>query len=195
MSRYNQLKKLAVFDLKMAKKAGVSQPTISRLLSRGILVRVERGFYMHSEADVQYDELDYIVACLKFGSKSFISGLTALVYYNLVEQIPTQVWVSVPEETRTTNSKYKLLRLKKIDHFGVQESKHFRIAGIERALVDALHFSSKIGERIAIAATVRAIRDRKSKLELIMKMARELKVDKKISKYWESIIGNIESEL
>ena len=126
---------------------------------------------------------------------SFISGLTALFYYNLVEQIPSQVWVFVPEELRTTNSKYKLLRLKKIDHIGVVENKYFRIASIERALVDALHFSSKIGERVAIAATVRAIRDGKTRIELIMKMARGLKVDKRISKYWELIIGSIESEL
>ena len=50
-----KLKKAGLFTLKEAENFGLSQSTLSRLVSSGKIDRVARGMYVHAE----YDSLDY----------------------------------------------------------------------------------------------------------------------------------------
>jgi len=190
-----KLKRLGIFKISDAIKIGVSQPTLSRMVQKGSIIRVARGLYIHPEANIQSEKLEYIAACTKFGKKAYITGITALFHHGLTEQVPNQIWLSVPRNTRTTDTKYNLIRVKRYKSEGVINSKHYKIASIERTLVDSLKYSSKIGIRTVIAAITRAVLEKKTKIENIRKLAKKLNIDKTLSKYWEPIIGSIEGNL
>lgn len=191
----DKLKKLSVFKIPEAVSVGISQPTLSRLVKEGLVIKIARGLYMHPKANIKTEKLDYIVACVKFGNKAYITGMTALFYYGLIEQVPKKTWISVPASTRTTDNKYNLIRVKQYNPEGIIRSKYYKIASIERTLVDCLRYSSKIGVRTIISATTRAVVDKKTKIDDVIKLAKKLKLNKTLSKYWETIIGFIEGNL
>jgi predicted transcriptional regulator of viral defense system len=195
MINTDKLKNLGVFKISEAISIGISQPTLSRLVKEGSVIKIARGLYMHPEVNIQAEEIDYIAACVKFGKKAYITAITSLFYYGLIEQVPNKIWLSVPANTRTTDTKYNLIRVKQYKPEGIIENKYYKIASIERTLVDCLKYSSKIGIRNVISAITRAVIDKKTKVENIIKLAKKLKLEKTLSKYWETIIGSIEGNL
>lgn len=190
-NRCSILKTLGIFQLNDAKKAGISQPTLSRMVAQGNILRLGHGLYMHPDSFVSPEEQDYVQACSKFGSHSIIGGLTALFYYGLIDKVPTQVWVIVPQSKRTVDSRYRLIRMKNLSPVGVETHKLFRITTIERTLVEGLQYSSKIGIRTAISAIRRAVTEKKTTLAKIMTMAQKLNLENVVKKHWETINGSI----
>lgn len=75
------------------KKLGISQATLSRWVKNGELLKLSHGFYVHPKFGIPPEELDFAVACAKFGAKSTIGGLSALFHYGLTEQPPAQVGI------------------------------------------------------------------------------------------------------
>src|SRR5947208_1618131 len=136
--RNTKLKKLGLFTLDEARKAGLDQPSLSRLVSQGAMQRVARGVYLHPEAKVDPETIDFQIARIKFGEASAIGGLSALFHYNLVDQVPGQTWVIVPPGVHTAERQYRLIRTKVDLQVGVVAHKGYRIASIERALIEAL---------------------------------------------------------
>ncbi|MCX6130797.1 MAG: type IV toxin-antitoxin system AbiEi family antitoxin domain-containing protein, partial [Proteobacteria bacterium] len=61
------LRDLGVFRTADAINSGISQPTVSRLAMKGILVRLEHGLYHHKDADIDPSTLDFIIACSRLG--------------------------------------------------------------------------------------------------------------------------------
>jgi predicted transcriptional regulator of viral defense system len=187
----NLLKKLGPFSLSQAEEIGISQQELSRLVKEEKIERLERGIYLHPKAKVSR-EIDFQIACTKFGPKSVVGGLTALFYYNLANQVPQQTWVLVPPEQRSYARGYRLIRTKTPLNVGVIHGDGFRIVSIERAIVEGFKLASKIGERTAIKAARIAIQQKQTTLKKIGVMAKELGLDAYLTKYFEAIIGAIE---
>ncbi|MFN7904175.1 MAG: hypothetical protein ACK5P5_03235, partial [Pseudobdellovibrionaceae bacterium] len=152
---------------------------------------LERGIYLHPKAKVSR-EIDFQIACTKFGPEAVVGGLTALFYYNLANQVPQQTWLLVPPKQRTSSKGYRLIRTKTPLNIGVVERERFRIVSIERAIAEGFKFASKIGERTAIKAARIAIQQKQTTLKKIGMMAKELGLDSYMTKYFEAIIGAIE---
>ncbi len=184
----SKLKKLGVFTLAQAQKLGLSQQSLSKLVQKEKLRRVSRGLYLHPKAHIDR-EIEFQIACAKFGSNSAIGGLSALFYYNLAEQVPQQTWVIVPPEKITSQKEYRLIRTKTSLDKGVVTGKGYRIVSIERAIIEGLKLATKIGERTAIKAARDAIKDRQTTLTKIGKMAKDLKLDSVLTKYFEAIVA------
>ncbi len=167
------IKGLGVFRIHEAEKLGISQQEISRMAKAGVLVRAGRGVYFHRDAYITND-VDFRIACLKFGSQSVIGGLSALFHYNLIEQVPEQTWVLVPPEVRTRENQYRLMRTKADLTIGVVEKPGYRMLSVERALLEGLRLSTKIGERTAIGAVRRAFAQKLTTEGKLGRMAKEL---------------------
>jgi predicted transcriptional regulator of viral defense system len=185
------LKKLGPFSLSQAEEIGISQQELSRLVKEEKIERMERGIYLHPKAKVSR-EIDFQIACTKFGPKSVVGGLTALFYYNLANQVPQQTWVLVPPEQRSHAKGYRLIRTKTPLDVGVIHRDGFRIVSIERAIAEGFKLASKIGERTAIKAARIAIQQRQTTLKKIGVIAKELGLDAYLTKSFEAIIGAIE---
>lgn len=184
----SQLRKLGVFTLAQARRLGIDQPRISRLVKNGLLNRVSRGLYIHPEASVSQD-VGFQIAFAKFGSRSAIGGLSALFHYGLIEQVPVQTWVIVPQGKLSREPGYRLMRTKSDLNTGVIEGNGYKIVTVERAILEGLKFSSKIGERTALTATRVAIARKQTTESKLGKAAKELGLTPVLAKYFEAIIA------
>lgn len=183
------LKKLGPFSPKTAqKKAGISATTLKRWVKAGILQKSGRGLYIHPESLEDPRMEDFSAACAHFGKDSAVGGLTALFYYGLIEQVPTQIWLIVPTGTKTKISKYRTIRTNTSFKEGIDKHDGFRITSIERTLIEGLKFQSKIGLRTVIGAIRRAIKEKKTNEVKIGKMATKLNMRSTLVKYWETFV-------
>lgn len=186
-----KLSKHSSFTLGEAREIGISHPVLLRLLSEGKVTRLQRGIYSVTGSELPGKEGDFSRANKKFGGKAVVGGLTALSYYRLVEEIPTKIWMLVPPTLRTIDKKYRLLRTSKDLNIGVLDEGTYRIVSIERALVDGLVFSSKIGERVAISAILRAIRTKRTTSQKLFEIAKALDVMPILNKHWQLILAGL----
>lgn len=187
--REEELKRLGIFRTIDAIRAGVSQRTVSRMASAGVLERMEHGIFMHKDFE-RPENAEFIVACLRVGSESVVGGLTALVYYALSEQIPSQTWVMVPNSNRGTYPKtYRVLRTKHDPKVEIVDHGNWRIVTIERAIIEAFAYSTKIGYQTALAAARTAIAEEKTTDDKLYRAAKDLGLWKLMTKYWEAIVA------
>ena len=172
------------------KKTGISQPTLSRWTRKGFIKHVSRGLYIHPQSSVLPEHLDFAIACSHFGFKSAIGGLSALFYYGLIEQVPEQVWLIVPSSRKneSTQKKYKCLRTQTSLRIGIDKKEYFRITNVERTLLEAMKFATKIGQRTAISATREALKEGLTTEKKLVQMASRLKMKNALKKYWEAIV-------
>ena len=181
-----QIKKLGVFTLAQGKSVGISQQDISRLVAAKNLVRLGRGIYLHPKASLDKD-VGFQIAYSKFGPGSAIGGLSALSHYNLAEQVPGEIWVMVPPEKRTRETGYKLIRTKTRLDKQVTDEKGYRIVTVERAVLEALKFITKIGERTAIKAARESLANRQTTEMKLAKAATELGLESVLARHLEVI--------
>jgi predicted transcriptional regulator of viral defense system len=184
----SHLKRLGVFTLAQAEKLGIDQPSISRLVKKGQLSRVARGIYIHPKASVSRD-VAFQIACAKFGPNAVIGGMSALFHYNLVEQVPGQTWVLVPQGKLSRESGYRLLRTKTDLNTGIVVGNGYKIVTVERAIIEGLKLASKIGERTAIGAARRAIAQRQTSEAKLGKAAKELGLTSVLFNHFEAIVA------
>lgn len=183
------LRPLGVFRAADAVALGVSQPTLSRLASSGVITRLEHGLYCHPDADVDPAELDLVIACIKFGKLAFIGGLTSLFRHGLISQVPDRIWVVVPSGVKSDSARYRCIRTKNIPQVGIENHKTYRIAGVDRSLVEALQFATKIGLQTAISATRKALAEGLTTEKQLYEMAQKLGAENYFLKYWEAIVA------
>jgi predicted transcriptional regulator of viral defense system len=184
----DRLKVQGVFTRAEAVAAGVSQPTLTRLAAAGELMGLGEGLYYHPEtAAVDVAELDFIVACKHFGPDSIIGGITSLFHYRLITQVPGIIWVIVPPEVKTTSPRYRCLRSTHDPKIGVDDRGLYRIATIERSIVEAFAYHTKMGLSTALYAARRSIHDNLTTEKKLHETAEALGVWSYISKYWEAV--------
>jgi predicted transcriptional regulator of viral defense system len=192
-SLLGKLRLIGVFGIADAKQVGISQATLSRLVTTGKIERIGPGLYLHPKSSLPPEDRDFAVACARFGSNSAIGGLTALFHYNLIEQIPQCIWIIVPRTKQNRDPLYRIIRVKNNTPLGIETHGYYRITNLERTLVEAIRYSNKIGLRTAMRTIQKAILEKKTTLEKIMKMARLLKLENSVIKYWEPLLGGLEA--
>lgn len=182
------LKNVGLFTTTEAEKLGISRPALSRMVESGDLLRVGRGLYLHKSTQISKD-LGFQIACAKFGPDAAIGGLSALFHYNLAEQVPQETWLIVPPKTRTKEKGYRLMRTKAPLNVGVITKKGYKIATVERALVEGLRFASKIGERTAIGAVRKAFVKKLTTEAKLGRTAKDLGLLSAVQRFFEAIIA------
>lgn len=182
----SQLTKMGIFSLKQARRLGLSQQSVSKLVAAKKLKRIARGMYLHPKANIDHG-VGYQIACAKFGPKSAIGGLSALFHYNLAEQVPGQDWVLVPPEKKSKERGYKLIRTKVRLDREILNKNGYRIVSVERAILEGLKFITKVGEHTAIKAARVGFAKKQTNIMKLSKAARELGLQSVIAKYLQVI--------
>ena len=188
---HKKLQSIGLFKFnEVQKKIGISQSTFYRWVNKGLIKRISRGFYIHPQSSVLPEYLDFAIACSHFGSKSIIGGLSALFYYGLIEQAPEQVWLIVPPSRKDESSqkKYKCLRTHTSLRIGVDKKEYFKITSVERTLLEAMKFSTKIGQRTVMSSVRKALKERLTTEKKLAQMSSRLKMKNVLQKYWEAIV-------
>lgn len=190
--RIDRLAELGVFTASEAKLSlSISQPTIYRLEKEGLIDKVARGLFLHPLSDVEYEHLDFIISNKIFGKDSVIGGLSALSFYNLIEQAPLNVWVlTEPCKTKSSSQKkYRLLRTTTSLKTEVVKMNQFNIVSLERALVEGLKYESKLGEGLVFKSIKTALQSGQTTESKLAKAAKKLKIMSSLEKKWELIVA------
>lgn len=180
------LRRLGLFTTRDALSAGISKPTLGRLVQRGVLQRFAHGIFIHSEAEWP-DNLEFIVACMSLGPESVIGGLTALSYYAITEQVPSQTWLMIPNSKHGRYEKYRVLRTKHDPRVQVIDHGSWRIVSVERAIIEAFTYQTKIGYQTALSAARIALAEEKVTEASLANAAKHLGAWPLIVKSWEAI--------
>jgi len=181
------LRGLGVFRTADAINSGISQPTVSRLAMKGILIRLEHGLYHHKDADIDPCILDFCIACTRLGADSVIGGLTALFHYVLIPQVPQQTWVMVPHKNQGKFPQYRIIHTKHDPKVGVEDHGLYRIVTIERAIIEAFRYSTKMGYQTALTAARTALQEGKTSEKKLHETAKQLGLWQVMVKNWEAI--------
>ncbi len=152
-----QLKKYTLFSLKDIKKINekFSRTRLNEWQDKGYIRKIIKNFYMFT--DISIDEGILFEIANKLYPPSYISLEIALSYYNL---IPESVYQITSVSTRRTYSfdtkigQFTYRKLKPSLFFGYNliknNEKNFKIASIEKSILDFLYFNSEINNITAM---------------------------------------------
>jgi predicted transcriptional regulator of viral defense system len=128
--------------------------------------------------------------------KSIVCLISALYFHDLTTQIPHQIYIALPRNTKTPKIEYPPL---KVFHFtertyfaGVEEHTidgvKVRVYSKEKTITDCFKYRKKFGIEIAIEALKDYMRQPNPNLNHIMKYARINHVEKIIRPYIEALL-------
>ena len=166
-------------------RLGITSVQLSKLLKDESVHRLSRGVYVLAGTDLS-NETQFQAATMRIDGPSAVCLLSALWYYNLTDHIPKKVWLLVPENKHTAHKDIRLLRSNN-PHWkiGIEKHKNFAITSLERTIIDSLCMKRILGPQIGIDALKTALREKKTTLDKVLRMAKSLGVDHRIQNYIE----------
>ncbi len=177
-----------LFTTQGALKNGLNKKDLVHLLENDVITRLARGIYCSIEYDLS-EEDQAVLATLIVGKPSALCLLSALSYHHLTDIIPKKIWMMVPAEKRTQHSKLRLFRTANPKwNVGIQKEKNYWVTNTERTLVDCLVQKRSLGTQTAVEALRQAIKDKRTTLDEVLKMAARLKLEHRIITYIEAMV-------
>ncbi len=173
---------------------GVSSSEVSRLIGRGLLERIGKGVYRHTNSPVtENHEIKLAAAQVK---KSVIVLISALRFHHLGTQVPHAVWLMIPAKARVPTCswpKLHIVRSRRAESFshGVTvhdlEGTKVSITTPARTVADCFKFRSQLGLDVCLEALRELLtRDRNVMAELT-RFARMNRVLRIMQPYLEAI--------
>lgn len=186
------MKNNGYLNTKHIKQAKINTIELTRLVKKNKLERVTRGYYITTNSF--YD--DYYKYQLK--SKNCIySHTTALFLYDLSDRTPLYFDVTVPIGYNGSLSKDKNIKLHYVNKevltlglttvsspFGTK----IRVYDIERTICDIIKYRNHMDKEIFVKALKRYSTLKEKDLFKLMKYAKKLKIEKKVTEYMEVLL-------
>lgn len=176
-----------LFSTQKAINNGLRYKDLRHLTESRVITRLTRGIYCESDHDLS-EEDQAILATMIVGKPSAICLLSALSHHQLTDIIPKATWIMVPDTKRTQHA---TLRVFRTTHprwsVGIQKEIGYWVTTVDRTIVDCLAQKRLIGTQTAVEALRHAIKDQKTTLDKILKMATRLKVEHRIITYIEAL--------
>ncbi len=114
---------------------------VKRLVTEGILIKLEKGKYILQNASVH----DFRLANVLYTS-SYISFESALNFYGILSQFPYEIssaTVGKPLKKNVLGKTFSYVHLKKELFWGYEKKDSFLIASPEKALLDQIYLAAK----------------------------------------------------
>ncbi len=166
-------------------RLGVTHAELNDLIEKESVFRLGRGIYVLSGIDLS-NEVQFQAATMRIDGPSAVCLASALWYYNITDHIPKKVWLMVPESKHTAHKDIRLLRSRNPQwKIGIEKYKGFAITSLERTLVDSICLKKIIGVQIGVDALKTSLKDKKTNLDKVLRMAISLGVDHRIRNYIE----------
>ena len=173
---------------------GITRYTLYALRDRGVLVQITRGVYRLRELP-PLGNPDLVTVSLRF-PKAVICLVSALAWHDITTQIPHEVSVAVPKDSRTPSLDYPPIKAHKFSHEaykpGIEEhlldGAPVKIYNREKTLVDCFKFRNKIGMDVVLEAL--KLHRARNGLDLgeLIEYARICRVENVMRPYLEAII-------
>ncbi|MES2504165.1 MAG: hypothetical protein V4534_04720 [Myxococcota bacterium] len=168
------------FSIEIARSVGVSYAQLRFWLKKGLIEQRERGIFQAAGDDYNEEEI-FRSALTRVGDPSVICSLSALVYYQLTDEIPRQTWIMVPKVKRSKHTDLRLIRVANLQlEIGIVTISGFRITSLERTLIEAIVKPRYVGKILGIQALKQALAEKKTTLNAVINMASQLGVLKRL---------------
>ncbi|MCE7082801.1 type IV toxin-antitoxin system AbiEi family antitoxin domain-containing protein [Streptomyces sp. ST2-7A] len=161
-----------------ARRRGISDRLLRRLLDRGEVERLSRGVYRRADADPLVD-LDLIEAAQR-APNATMCLVSALAHHDLTDQIPASIDLAIPRGQRAPRT----AGVVSWHHFAretfsigreplpVGADQPLAIYGAERCIIDAFRLRHLEGPELAVEALRRWLSRRSSRPAELMTMAK-----------------------
>ena len=173
---------------------GITRYTLYTLKDRGVVEQITRGIYRLRELP-PLGNPDLVTVSLRF-PKAVICLVSALSWHDITTQIPHEVSVAVPKDSRTPSLDYPPIKAHKFSREayepGIEEhlldGASVKIYNREKTLVDCFKFRNKLGMYVVLEAL--KLHKARNGLNLgeLLKYARICRVEKVMRPYLEAII-------
>ena len=183
-----------IFSMKEFKDKGFSQYKVSKMVSEGKLIKLNKSYYENTE--YQGEESDFYYA-KAYAPKGVICLLSAAVYYNLTTYIPDAVDVAIPRKAKvSTMPDWPQIH---VHHYTddrhelgvttvIQGKNEFKIYDIEKTVVDIVFYREKIGIEETKEILVTYLQRKERNVNRLMKYAELMKCDKIMRQYLEVLV-------
>jgi predicted transcriptional regulator of viral defense system len=156
---------------------GIPRAYLTRLCSRGVLERIDRGLYRLREGSV--NELSTLAEVSKRAPRAIICLLSALQVHAMTSEVPHAVWVLIDRHARSPKFSSPRLEIVRasgpaLEH-GVEtrtvDGVEIRITTPAKTVADCFRFRRHVGVDVAIAALGDYLRKRKGSVDELVAAA------------------------
>jgi predicted transcriptional regulator of viral defense system len=187
MTAWSTKLKSKTFSTKEAVQSGLTKYHLKRLLDEGEIIQIARGYYQFLNSNnLGSDEQSFESVIARVGFPSAVCLTSALIHFGLTDSIGKKTWVMVPANIRRRFSDIRLVRMRNA-HFdiGIEKTQAYWITSLERTLVDSIACKNIVGTQIALEALKLALIGRKTTLNKIFEMSKQLKISHRVIPYLE----------
>lgn len=183
-----------IFSMQELKSRGFSQYKVSKLVSEGKLIKLNKSYYENAEFCGEESDFYYAEA---YAPKGVICLLSAAVYYHLTTFIPDAVDVAIPRKAKIStmpdwpqmNVHYYTDDRHELGVTTVKEGKNeFQIYDMEKTVVDIVFYREKVGIEETKEILVTYLQRKDRNLNRLLKYAELMKCDKAMRQYLEVLI-------
>lgn len=181
LSKLSSLLERPFFTILDASRVGVSRQALAYLAKEQLIERICPGLYRSIDYEPQVDfEWEQLVLAAISIPNGIICLISALCYYELVDQIMRETWIAIPHRLRAPKRRgIRFVRMRNTD-LGKTEIRigkfTIQIFDRERCIVDAFRYLDK---ETAIKALKNYLynRDYKPQLKKLSEYARTMRMD------------------
>lgn len=178
------------------RSSGITAATVSRMVQDGEVVRLTRGLYQLTDA--QLDTSHSLAEAAKRLPKGVVCLVSALAFHGLTDQIPKKVWLAIGKkdwEPKPDGTPIRIVRFTdKLLAEGVEthliEAVPVKVFGAARTVADCFRHRSKVGLSVAIEGLQEALRQRKATPAEIARQAERGGISTVIRPYLEALTAN-----
>ncbi len=176
-----------------ALELGVHPRDLYWLRDEGLIEALSRGVYRLTELPPLSDP-DLVTVALRV-PRAVICLISALAHHELTEQVPHEVQIALPRDTKTPVLDYPPIRVFRFSeatlHAGVEEvtldGVPVRVFGPAKSVADCFRFRNKLGVDVAVDALGRWLAQPGSKPAELLRYARTCGVERVITPYLEAL--------
>lgn len=173
---------------------GISRTMLYSLRDKGIIEQVTRGVYRLAELPPMGNP-DLVTVSLRFPN-AVICLISALAFHGLTTQIPHEVSVAVPRNSRMPSLDFPPVNAHKFSEAafksGIEDHQvdgvMVRIYSAEKTLVDCFKFRNKIGMDVVLEALKLYKARKKFNLAKVLEYAKICRVEKVMKPYLEALL-------
>ena len=183
-----------IFSMQELKSRGFSQYKVSKLVSDGKLLKLNKCYYENTEYKGEESDFYYMEA---YAPKGVICLLSAAVYYNLTTFVPDAVDVAIPRKAKIymqpawpqMNVHYYTDDRHSLGIVTIKEGKNvFHIYDIEKTVVDIVFYREKVGIEETKEILVTYLKRKDRNLNRLLKYAKLMKCDNTMRQYLEVLV-------
>lgn len=176
-----------------AKRLGINESTLKRMVEAGLLVKEARGLYRLAD-EPPLSNPDFVQVAIRIPA-GVICLISALNFHDLTTQIPHKVYVALPRGTKRPQIDYPPLDfiwpVDRIYSAGIEthviDGVRVRIYSKEKTIADCFKYRSKVGLSIAVEALKDYLHRKGRDVDALLHYSRVDKVERIITPYIKAL--------